>query len=47
MLKPDQIFNELAIFISSEIFKAKAIPLNATKALGWRGGIAPTHYQPR
>jgi hypothetical protein len=27
--------------------KAKAVPLHATKALGWRGSIAPTHSRPR
>jgi hypothetical protein len=27
--------------------KAKAVPLQATKVLGWRGGIAPTHSRPR
>jgi hypothetical protein len=27
--------------------KAKAIPLHATKALGWTGGISPTHSWPR
>jgi hypothetical protein len=27
--------------------KAKAVPLHATEALGWRGGIAPTHSRPR
>jgi hypothetical protein len=27
--------------------KAKAVPLHATKALGRRGGIAPTHSRPR
>jgi hypothetical protein len=26
---------------------AKVVPLQATEALGWRGGIAPTHSQPR
>jgi hypothetical protein len=29
------------------VTKAKAVPLHATKALGWRGGIAPTHSRPR
>jgi hypothetical protein len=28
-------------------YKAKALPLHATKALGWRGSIAPTHSRPR
>jgi hypothetical protein len=27
--------------------KAKAVPLHATKALGSRGDIAPTHSRPR
>jgi hypothetical protein len=27
--------------------EAKAVPLHATKALGGRGGIAPTHSRPR
>jgi hypothetical protein len=27
--------------------KAKALPLHATKALAWRGGMAPTHSQPQ
>jgi hypothetical protein len=27
--------------------KAKAVPLHATKALGGRGGIAPTHSRRR
>jgi hypothetical protein len=27
--------------------KAKALPLRATKKLGGRGGIAPTHSRPR
>jgi hypothetical protein len=27
--------------------KAKAVPLHAMKALGGRGGIAPTHSRPR
>jgi len=27
--------------------KAKAVPLHATKALGERGSIAPTHSRPR
>jgi hypothetical protein len=26
---------------------AKAVPLHARKALGWRGAIAPTHSRPR
>jgi hypothetical protein len=26
---------------------AKAVPLQATESLGWRGGIAPTYSQPR
>jgi hypothetical protein len=29
------------------LLKAKAVPLHATKALVWIGGIAPTHYLPR
>jgi hypothetical protein len=29
------------------IAKAKAVPLHAMEALGGRGGIAPTHSQPR
>jgi hypothetical protein len=29
------------------VLKAKAVPLHATKALGWRGGIAITHSPPR
>jgi hypothetical protein len=27
--------------------KSKAVPLHAMKALGGRGGIAPTHSRPR
>jgi hypothetical protein len=27
--------------------KAKTVPLHATEALGWRGGIALTHSRPR
>jgi hypothetical protein len=27
--------------------KRKAVPLHAMEALGWRGGIAPTHSRPR
>jgi hypothetical protein len=27
--------------------KAKDVPLQATEALGGRGGVAPTDYQPR
>jgi hypothetical protein len=27
--------------------KAKTVPLQATKVLGWKGGIAPTHSRPR
>jgi hypothetical protein len=30
-----------------DIKKGKAVPLHATKALGRRGGIAPTHYRLR
>jgi hypothetical protein len=29
------------------LLKAKAVPLHATKALEWRGGITPTHSRPR
>jgi hypothetical protein len=27
--------------------KAKSVPLHSMKALGWKGGIAPTHSRPR
>jgi hypothetical protein len=27
--------------------KGKAVPLHALEALGVRGGIAPTHFEPR
>jgi hypothetical protein len=30
-----------------KLTKAKAVPLHATKALGGREGIAPTHSRPR
>jgi hypothetical protein len=30
-----------------QLLKAKAVPLHATKALGGRGGIAPTRSRPR
>jgi hypothetical protein len=29
------------------LLKAKAVPLHAIKALGGKGGIAPTHSRPR
>jgi hypothetical protein len=29
------------------VYKPKAVPLHATKALGWRGGVTPIHYRPR
>jgi hypothetical protein len=32
---------------TSLILKGKVIPLHAIKAPGGRGGIAPTHSQPR
>jgi hypothetical protein len=28
-------------------YKAKAVPLHATMALGGRGGLSPTHSRPR
>jgi hypothetical protein len=34
------------MFISCTSRIAKAVPLHATKALGGRGGVAPTHYLP-
>jgi hypothetical protein len=30
----------------SEMYKAKAVPLQATEVLGGREGIAPTHSRP-
>jgi hypothetical protein len=37
----------LALTIYTKSIKAKAVPLHATKALGGRGDIAPTHFRPR
>jgi hypothetical protein len=42
-----QIYLQLRLGIPLSILKAKDVPLHATKALGERGGIAPTHYRPR
>jgi hypothetical protein len=40
--------NYIMRFVISTLYvKAKAVPLHVTKALGWRGRIAPTHSQPR
>jgi hypothetical protein len=35
------------VLLSTAVAKNKAVPLHATKVLGWRGGIAPTLSQPR
>jgi hypothetical protein len=35
------------IYDSLKVKNAKAVPQDATKALGGRGGIAPTHSRPR
>jgi hypothetical protein len=35
------------ILFYGKILKAKAVPLHATKALGGRGSIVPTHSRPR
>jgi hypothetical protein len=31
-------------FCGNVYAKAKAVPLHAKKAPGWKGGIAPTHF---
>jgi hypothetical protein len=33
-------------FFIDHLCKSKAVPLHAMKALGGRGGIAPTHSRP-
>jgi hypothetical protein len=33
----------VACLIGGQILLVKAFPLHATKALGWKGGIAPIH----
>jgi hypothetical protein len=38
-------FGEREVLVIS--IKGKAVPLHAMEALGGRGGIAPTHSQPR
>jgi hypothetical protein len=37
----------LRLRLVSDVNKTKAVPLYATKALGWRGGITPTHSRRR
>jgi hypothetical protein len=43
------VFANLNITASQYIVKkkGKAVPLHAMEALGGRGGISPTHSQPR
>jgi hypothetical protein len=39
--------NKLRISVGNNALTHKAVPLHAMKALGGRGGIAPTHSRPR
>jgi hypothetical protein len=58
MLSPHRLFGFLNVFSRQSLVpcplvlavchnKNKAVPLHAMEALGGRGGIAPTHSQPR
>jgi hypothetical protein len=38
--------SEMSVYFN-KTSKSKAVPLHAMEALGGRGGIAPTHSQPR